>query len=98
MNRLKISLFIFVIFLVSQSEAHAANNAALIMRGLAKTLSAPFAIPGSMIADSSRVMFPLGIVSGAIRGSLKTVAGTLGGVFDIARGSAPYAKYAALAL
>jgi len=43
-------------------------------------------------------MFPFGIVTGALRGTVQMVGGIVGGVVDVARGGAPNAKYAALAL
>ena len=92
-------LFLFsflILFLWGLPEAKAANSAGLIARGLVKTVSSAFAIPGAILRDSTQVMFPFGIVSGAVRGSFNTVAGTLGGLFDVARGSAPYAKYGLL--
>ncbi len=74
-----------------------AGNASKILRGTVKTVGAAFQVPMAMMQDSSRVMFPFGILTGAIRGSIKTVAGTLNGALDIAQGAAPYAKYAVFA-
>jgi hypothetical protein len=67
-------------------------------RGAGKIVGSVFAIPKAMLQDSGRMMFPFGIVTGAIRGTVQTVTGVVGGVVDVARGGAPYAKYAALAL
>lgn len=74
-----------------------AGNAGKILRGTVKTVGAAFQIPVAMMQDSSRVMFPFGLLTGAIRGGVKTVTGTLSGALDIAQGAAPYAKYAVFA-
>lgn len=89
-------LFLCVLSLVSCPVASA--NPAMILRGVAKTVSAVFQIPAAMIVDSSRAVFPFGLISGAIRGTFRTVGGVFSGAVDMARGGAPYAKYAALAL
>lgn len=68
-------------------------NEQLILRGTAKTLLSVFQLPGTML-QSSMDSFPLGLISGAVQGSVNAVMGTLSGVVDIARGAAPYAKYA----
>ncbi len=75
----------------------AADNIGLISRGLARTFFSVFEIPRDMVANSATA-FPLGIVGGAVRGTMKAVVGTISGVGDIARGAAPYAKYAVFAL
>jgi hypothetical protein len=67
-------------------------------RGASKLVGSIFAIPKAMLQDSGRVMFPFGLVTGAVRGTVQTVGGVVSGVADVARGGAPYAKYAALAL
>ena len=65
-------------------------------RGAGKIVGSVFAIPKAMFQDSGRMMFPFGLVTGAVRGTVQTVTGVVGGVVDVARGGAPYAKYAAL--
>lgn len=86
----------FVLCLV-YARPCSADNIGLITRGLAKTLFSVFEIPRDMVANSGTA-FPLGILGGAVRGTMKAVVGTIGGVGDIARGAAPYAKYAVFAL
>lgn len=78
--------------------AGAGQDAAYIARGTGRLIGSAFAIPKAMLQDSGRVMFPFGIVTGAIRGTVEMVSGIFGGVTDVAEGSAPYAQYAALAL
>ena len=62
-------------------------------RGASKLVGSVFAIPKAMFQESGRVMFPFGLVTGAIRGTFQTVAYTVSGAVDAARGAAPYAKY-----
>lgn len=71
---------------------------ALIFRGVARTLFSAMEIPRTILQNPSHTPFPFSIVTGAVAGTFKTVAGTVGGAADMARGAAPYAKYAALAL
>jgi hypothetical protein len=78
--------------------ANPGEDVSYAARGASKLLGSVFAIPKAMLQDSGRVMFPFGIVTGAVRGTFQTVAGVVGGVADVARGGAPYAKYAALAI
>ena len=89
---------VFLFSAVPPGYAGTGNDIAYAMRGVGKIFGGVFAIPKAMLQDSGRVMFPFGIVTGAVRGTVQTVTGVLGGTFDIARGAAPYAKYAALAL
>ena len=73
------------------------DDAALILRGTAKTVGSVLQVPASMLADSTQVMFPFGLLTGAVKGTVRAVVGTVSGALDIARGGAPYAKYALLA-
>ena len=66
-------------------------------QGATQIVGSAFAIPKAMLQDSGHVMFPFGLVTGAIRGTVQTVTGILGGAMNVARGAAPYAKYAAIA-
>ena len=101
MKRLKILLsllFVVGIFLApSLGYAEVGEDISYAMRGAGKIVGGVFAIPKAMLQDSGRVMFPFGLVTGAIRGTVQTVTGVVGGVVDVARGGAPYAKYAAIA-
>ena len=73
------------------------ENIAYAARGAGKIFGSLFAIPKAMLQDSGHVLFPFGLVTGAVRGTVQTVTGVVGGVVDVARGGAPYAKYAAIA-
>jgi hypothetical protein len=89
------------VFLNTAVPVHAENvghDVTHVARGAGKLFGSVFAIPKAMLQDSGRVMFPFGLVTGAVRGTVNMVTGVVGGVVDVATGSAPYAKYAALAL
>ncbi|MFH0985588.1 MAG: hypothetical protein V1882_08640 [Candidatus Omnitrophota bacterium] len=92
-------LIVMSLFLLpSSGYAGTGEDIAYAARGAGKIVGGVFAIPKAMLQDSGRVMFPFGLVTGALRGTVQTVTGVVGGVVDVARGGAPYAKYAALAL
>jgi len=58
-------------------------------RGVGKIVGGVFAIPKAMLQDSGRVMFPFGLVTGAIRGTVQTVTGVVGGAVDVAAAALP---------
>ena len=92
-------LLMAAVFLTAVPVGHAENNGeniAYATRGAGKILSGLFAIPSAMLQGAGR-SFPLGIVTGAVQGTFQTVSGVVGGAVDVARGAAPYAKYAAIA-
>ncbi len=94
-------VFVFLIAAVLLSGvpcAHAGDgeNIGYASRGVSKIVGSLFAIPRGMLQGAGS-SFPFGIVTGAIRGTFETVSGVVSGTADVARGSAPYAKYAALA-
>jgi hypothetical protein len=91
-------LVLGVLLTPSFGYAEMGEDSSYAARGAGKILGGVFAIPKAMLQDSGRVMFPFGLVTGAIRGTVQTVTGVVGGAVDVARGGAPYAKYAALAL
>lgn len=84
-------LFFLTAVFLAPSTAHA--NPGLIFRGLAKTVYAVAQVPANMIQGSAQ-SFPLGMVTGAVAGTMKMAVGTVMGAADMARGAAPYAKYA----
>jgi len=88
-------MLLAALFAVSPQPAFAGagRDASLIMRGVGKTVGSVFQLPITMLA-SSTTAFPFGLLGGAVLGTFKAVGGTLSGAFDIARGAAPYAKYA----
>ena len=70
-----------------------AQDVAYAARGSSKLVHGAIAIPKDIIEDSKRFVFPVGVVTGAVRGPFQTVAYTVSGALDAARGAAPYAKY-----
>lgn len=87
-------LFALASFILTSFVSPAyADNIGLIFQGVARTLVSVFQIPKTMLEYSSEFGFPVGTVMGTVIGSLQTVFGTLGGMADVARGAAPYAKY-----
>lgn len=95
---LALLLALGVLLTPSLGYAEMGEDISYAARGAGKILGGVFAIPKAMLQDSGRVMFPFGLVTGAIRGTFQTVGGVVSGAVDLARGGAPYAKYAALAL
>ena len=95
---LSLAMIVGFLFVSPPVYAGAGQDAAYIARGAGKFFGSVFAIPKAMLQDSGRVMFPFGLVTGAVRGTVQMVGGIVGGAVDVAQGSAPYAKYAALAL
>lgn len=91
-------LVIGALFMSSPVYAGTGEDISYATRGVGKIVGSVFAIPKAMFQDSGHVVFPFGLVTGAIRGTVQTVAGVVSGAVDVARGGAPYAKYAALAL
>ena len=79
--------FLSVLFTPSFGYAEVGDDISYATQGASKIMGCVFASPKAMLQDSGRVMFPFGLVTGAVDG-----------VVDVARGGAPYAKYAALAL
>jgi len=92
------ALVLGLFLMPSLSYAEMGEDISYAARGAGKIVGGVFAIPKAMFQDSGRVLFPFGLVTGAVRGTVQTVTGVVGGVVDVARGGAPYAKYAALAL
>lgn len=102
MKKLKTLLCLLLVLSVFLTPTHGfadmGRDISYAARGASKLVGSVFAIPKAMLQDSGRVMFPFGLVTGAIRGTCQTVGGVVSGAVDLARGGAPYAKYAALAL
>ena len=92
-NLFLLTAMLLPLLVLSPQPAHA-DSMGLLFRGVARTLFSAFEIPRSILEDSTRVMFPFGILTGTINGTLRMLTGTLAGGLDIARGAAPYAKYA----
>ena len=84
---------LFLILALTSFSVSAYADVGLIFRGVGRTFISIFEIPRTILEHSTQVIFPFGIVTGALSGTIRTVMGTLGGIADIATGAAPYAKY-----
>ena len=85
-----------LLFAGPSSYADSGEDIAYASRGAGKILGGLFALPVAMLQGAGR-SFPFGLVTGAVQGTFQTVSGVVGGAVDVARGAAPYAKYAAIA-
>ncbi|MBI3307450.1 MAG: hypothetical protein HYZ84_06580 [Candidatus Omnitrophica bacterium] len=92
-----ILVFLISLCLFCSHTAYAQDNVGLIFRGIAKLLATVIRVPATIIQGSA-TSFPFGIVTGVIGGAFQAVTGAISGGADVARGAAPYAKYAAFAL
>lgn len=52
-----------------------------------------FQIPKAILTHSAQQPFPLGVLTGTVDGSFRTIGGLLTGALETASGAAPYAKY-----
>lgn len=91
------ALLILFVLGSSQPAYAGGENLTLIFSGLARTVFSVVKLPVTILAGSTKA-FPLGLISGVFQGTAQAIGGTLAGVFDTARGAAPYAKYAIFAL
>jgi hypothetical protein len=66
------------------------------MYGFQKILSSTIQLPLQTIQSTLRGPIGLGTVQGVLTGTAGTVTNMVGGLFDMAAASAPYAKYAVL--
>src|SRR5690242_11494513 len=92
----KIWLAFFLLFLWS-APVHAENpvqDASLVLSGAGQIVGGVLALPIEILRGGVQ-SFPFGIITGAIRGTFRTLGGVFGGAFSAAQGAAPYAKYAA---
>ncbi len=92
----KIAIFCLIGWSVCLT-AHAENpiqDAGYVATGATQIVGGALALPVEILKGGVQ-SFPFGIIAGALRGTVKTLGGVFGGAVNIARGSAPYAKYAA---
>ena len=85
---------VFLALALAPLSSWAGTSEALLMRGTGKTLSAVMSVPAGMLNGAARGGFPFGMIGGAVQGSVTAVSRIFSGAFDLARGAAPYAKYA----
>ena len=88
----KFSLLCLILF-IGMAKTVFAEDTGLFARGAIEIIVAPLEIPRQIILDSTQHVFPFGILTGVLSGSVKAVSRTFCGVKAMARSGAPYAKY-----
>jgi len=91
----KASLF-FVLITSICFSAYAENpirDIGIVAGGASKVIGGVFALPTEILKGGFQ-SFPFGLVTGTVKGTVKTLGGVLGGTLQMAKGAAPYAKYA----
>ena len=68
------------------------------MYGFQRLVFSAFQLPFQVVQGTLNGPIGLGTVQGVLVGATQTVTNIVGGVFDMAAASAPYAKYAVFAL
>lgn len=71
-----------------------AANVSYVERGFIRILTAAFQLPRHLVYKTLNEPIGIGTVDGALTGAFYVVRELSGGMFDIARGVVPYAKYA----
>jgi len=84
---------VFLTFFSTPQFAFAGKTEALLYRGTARIMNAPFQIPNKMVLRTRQHGLP-GILTGMIEGTMHMVGGVVFGALDVALGAAPLAKYA----
>lgn len=75
------------------AEAGDVENVSYVERGFIRILTAAFQIPRYLVYKTVNEPIGLGTIDGALTGTFYAVAELSGGLFDIVRGTVPYAKY-----
>lgn len=78
---------------ISGAEAGDVENVSYVERGFIRILTAPFQIPRYLVSKTLNEPIGLGTIDGALTGTFYAVSELSGGLFDIVRGTVPYAKY-----
>ena len=93
-------IWFFVLCLSCPASAFAGidRDTGRFMFGFQRVILSAFQMPFQMIQGTINGPIGVGTVQGIVGGTIQTVTDMVGGVFDMAAASAPYAKYAALAL
>lgn len=69
------------------------QNINYMERGIMRILTAGFQLPVYLVQKTLSGPPLVGTIDGALSGTYYTLSALLGGTFDIARGTVPYAKY-----
>ena len=91
--------FLFSVMMLALAPyALAKPTDALLFRGIGKAIVGVLSIPVGVATGAAQGGFPFGMIGGVLKGTASAVGSTVSGAFDLARGGAPYAKYAAFAI
>lgn len=92
-----IPVLVGALLFVFAPQAFAKSTDVLLFRGIGKAVVAVLSIPVGVATGAAQGSFPFGMIGGVVKGTANAVGGTLSSAFDLARGGAPYAKYAVFA-
>ena len=95
LSKALVPVLLGAMLLTFSPRAFAKPTDALIFRGIGKAIVSVLSIPVGVATGAAQGGFPFGMIGGVIRGTANAVGGTLSSAFDLVRGGAPYAKYAA---
>ena len=70
------------------------QNINYMERGFFRILTAAFQLPRFLVYKTMSGPPLVGTIDGVLTGTFATVSSLMGGVFDIAKGTVPYGKYA----
>lgn len=98
----KVFIFSFVIIMLFAVPlpifaANVANDTGRFTYGAQRIFLGVFELPLQVVKGTFYGPPVIGTVSGALSGTFLTFSNVMGGAFDMAAASAPYAKYALLA-
>ena len=91
-------LMFSLLFLPSASAVVDPRDTRTFMSGFQRILLAPFQLPFRVIQGTLTGPIGVGTIQGVLVGATRTVTDLVGGVFEMAASTAPYAKYAVFAL
>ena len=74
-------------------DAGDVENVSYVERGFTRLLGAVFQLPRHLIQRTFSGPPVVGTIDGILAGTYFTLAETIGGAFDLIRGTIPYAKY-----
>ena len=89
----KFVIILLCLVLLVQPMAYAGGSNSLV-RGVSRILAAPFQIPKGIVSGLTRPPFPIGVLTGAVMGTVGVLTEVLGGVIDVGKGAAPLAQLA----
>lgn len=90
-----LSVLVVGVLLIPSSHIFAddVQNVNYVERGFYRILSGPFQLPKELLQRTFSGPLIVGTVDGALTGTVSALSSVMGGLFDIVRGTIPYAKY-----